>query len=200
MRTLRAMTGMPIVCRGRRIGRMLLPELDAGLTRLEGLWISAGLGGTRFIPTDSLELLGSVSIHVDGPGRRRRMSAEPLFRRAISTDGRRLGAITGAEIDELTFRVAALELSRGLWDDLSSNRARVSRYTVDRETGEIIIESDDWTKEGISDEGEHDQGADHWDADRRRGGDDVRRHELEDGAPFESEGQVDRQLDLGPRQ
>mgnify|MGYP004533708327 CR=1 FL=1 len=62
-----------------------------------------------------------------------------LLYRAISTDGRRIGAITGAEIDEISFLVTALELARGLWDDLISGRDRVTDYSVSPDALEVIV-------------------------------------------------------------
>ena len=77
----------------------------------------------------------------ESDGRRRPIRSGPLLKRAVSTDGRRLGAVTGAEIDELSFGVIALELSAGLWDDLARHRQRVTRYSVNPDNGEVVIES-----------------------------------------------------------
>ena len=119
-----------------------------------------------------------MAVMAEDSGRRRPMRSAPLLKRAVSTDGRRMGAITGAEIDELSFSVCALELSAGLWDDLAHHRQRVTRYTVNPENGEVVIEPAEATRE----EGEHeewiDEGPDHRYADRRIGGDGIRRHEL----------------------
>ena len=195
MRKLRALIGMPVVCRNRRIGRLLNAELDDALTRLTGIWVGAGIRGTRFISAESLEILGRVAILADDAGARRRMTAVPIFHRAISTDGQRLGAITGAEIDELSFNVTSLELSMGLWDDLLLKRQRVERYSVNPASGEVIIDFDPVAKEDADDEGRYDQGTDRRHADRRRSRDGFRRDELADGAQVVSEGQNDRQLD-----
>ena len=153
MRKLRGLMGMPVVCGGRRLGRVLRGELAEDLRQLDGIWISAGLRGTRYIPAESLELLGRVAVMAEDDGARRRMAGRPLLLRAVSTDGQRLGAVTGAEIDEVSFAVTSLELSSGLWDDLLRGRRRVTRYTVNRETGEVIIEPDGDEREGREDEG-----------------------------------------------
>ena len=139
MRKLHALIGMPVICGNRRIGRLLQPKLSDDLRQLEGIWISSGVRGTRYIPSESLEMLGQVAVMAEDRGRRSRLRAGPLPRRAVSTDGRRLGAITGAEIDELSFAVTALELSCGFWDDLLYRRQRVLLYTVSRESGEVIV-------------------------------------------------------------
>ena len=128
-------------------------------------------------------------------GARGRMKTPPLFRRAVGTDGSRLGAITGAEIDEVTFAVTALELSRGLWDDLARGRQSVTRYTADPETGGIVVDPAGEAKEGEAYEGRLDQGTDRRDGDRIGGGGDVRRRQLADGAQPEPEGEVGGQLD-----
>lgn len=195
MRKLRALTGMPVVCGDRRIGRVLRAEVGPDLRALSGIWVAAGLRGTRFIPAEQLQLIGQAAIMADDWGRRGRPGAAPGLRRALSTDGRRLGAITGAEIDELTLAVAALELSAGLWDDLVRARQRVLRYTVDPETGDVIIGPEEDGKEAQADEGRHDEGPDHRHGPGRRGGGAVRRDELAAGPGHEAEGQQGGQLD-----
>ena len=196
MRKLRSLTGMSVICGSRKIGRLLHAELTDDLRQLSGIWIGAGLWGTRFIPAERLEMLGQVAVIADDRGRRRPMRSRPLLKRAVSTDGRRLGAITGAEIDELSFSVCALELSAGLWDDLAHRRRRVTRYTVNPDNGEVVVEAAEPTREEGKHEGRIAEGVDHRHADRRIGGDGVRRHELADGEEMEPEGPPDGQLDL----
>ena len=72
MRKVRALIGMPVVCEDRRIGRVLQADLADDLGQLEGLWISRGLRGARYIPAESLRLLGRVAVLTDSPGARRR--------------------------------------------------------------------------------------------------------------------------------
>ena len=196
MRTLRGLTGMPVVCGQRRIGFLLRGELTEDLRQLSGVWVGAGLRGTRFIPAENLEILGRVAVLAEEPGRRGKPLARPLLMRAVSTDGRRLGAVTGARIDEVSFAVTALELSAGLWDDLLYGRRLVTRYTVNRDSGEVVIGPAETDGEEGAHEGRIDEGADRRDADRRLGRDGVRRRELADGAKVEPEGQADGQLDL----
>ena len=196
MRKLRSLTGMNVICGSRRIGRVMHAELTGDLRQLSGIWVGAGLLGTRFIPAESLEMLGRVAVMAEDSGRRRPMRARPLFARAVSTDGRRMGAITGAEIDELSFAVSALELSAGLWDDLVHHRRRVTRYTVNPDNGEVVVDPVEAEREEGAHEGWIDEGPDHRHADRRIGGYGIRHHELEDGEALESEGPPDGQLDL----
>lgn len=197
MRKIRVLIGMPVVVHNRRIGRVVQAELSKDLTRLNGLWVDAGLRGTRLIPAESLQMIGTVAVVADDAGARKRCKAEPLLYRAIGTDGRRLGAITGAEIDELSFRVEALELTGGLWDDLLYGRIRIRRFTLNRENGAVLIDIAEAEKEETNYEERNDEGTDHRSADRRFGGDDLRHHELAGSPQNEPAGQEDRPLDLG---
>lgn len=194
MRKLRALIGLPVVVNNHRIGRVVQAELSTDLTQLLGVWIDAGLLGTRFIPADSLGMLGQVAVMADDCGKRKRCKTSPLFRRAVGTDGSRIGAITGAEIDELSFRVEALELSCGLWDDLLSGRMRISRFTLNRETGDVIVDAAENEKEEDDHEERYDEGPDYRRSDRRFGSHDVRHHELAVRQRAESADEKDRSL------
>ena len=72
MRKLRSLTGMSVICGSHRIGRVLRAELTGDLKQLSGIWVGAGLLGTRFIPADRLQLLGRAAILADDRGRRER--------------------------------------------------------------------------------------------------------------------------------
>jgi len=191
MRKLRALTGMCVICGSHTVGRILKAELTEDMTQLSGLWVEAGLLGTRFIPAERLEILGRVAVIADDCGRRKRMPTRAMLARAVSTDGRRLGAITGAEVDEMSFAVCALELSAGLWDDIVRHRQRVTRYAVNPENGEVIVDPAEAEREEGSHEGRNDEGPDRGHADRRIGCNRVRHHELADGEEVEPEGQAD---------
>ncbi len=130
MRKLRSLIGMPVLCRRQKLGRLVQAELSPDLRRLEGVWVDCALLGTRFITSDHLSMLGELAVHSDDRGVRRRCSTKPLLFRAAATDGRRLGAVVGAEIDELSFLVTALEITGGVWDDLYAGRSRAERFTV----------------------------------------------------------------------
>lgn len=196
MRRIRTLIGMPVVCKQTKVGRVLQVDLSADLCQLDGVWITTGFHGTRFISRDRLELLGEAVIMSDSSGTRRHLRPSGLFLRAISTDGSRIGAITGAEIDEVSFSVVALELSLGAWDDLLNHRRRVTRYTVNRETGEVIVELPQNEWEEAHYERRTDQEPDHGHADRRIGGHPLRHDELANGEKAESGGQAHGQLDL----
>jgi len=147
VRKSRALTGLPVVVNGRRIGRVVQTELSEDLSELAGIWIATGFLGTRFIPGDSVGLIGEVSIIADHSGIRRRCRPAAIFRRAVGSDGSRVGAIIGAEIDEISLRVEALELSCGLWDDLVFGRKCIRRFTLNQETGNVVVDISEIEKE-----------------------------------------------------
>lgn len=139
MRKLRNLIGMNVICGRKRIGRVIRADLSDDLTQMDGIWIDCGLRGTRYISSDRLSMIGNVAVMADGRGQRKRMKESALLYRAIATDGRRLGAITGAAVDELTFMVIFLELTHGYWDDLMSGRSSVYAYSVSPERREVIV-------------------------------------------------------------
>lgn len=139
MRKIRNLIGMSVICNRQKIGRLVQAELSADLKRLEGIWVDSGLRGTRYIPAEHVGTIGRVAVIADDKGKRRRLNASPLLYRAVSTGGGRIGAVVGAEIDELSFLVRALEVTQGLWDDLYGGRLRVEAYTVNPERGEVIV-------------------------------------------------------------
>ena len=139
MKNIRSLIDMPVICCGKKTGRVAQVCLSAERKRMDGLWVDAGLSGTRFVPAEHICRLGDAAILTDFPGRRMRCAQQPLFLRALDADGVRLGAISGADIDEITFRVEALELSRGYLDDFLRGRVRVRSFTVNPQDGSVIV-------------------------------------------------------------
>lgn len=137
MRKLRNLTGMPVICRRKKIGHLMQAELSDDLKRMEGVWVDSGLMGTRYIPAEQLNMIGEMAVLSDSRGCRRRCTARPILRRAVSTNGGRIGAIVGAEVDEISFLVLSLEITHGLWEDLLSGRSRIADFSV--QGGEIIV-------------------------------------------------------------
>ena len=139
MRKLRNLIGMPVLCQRQKLGRLVQVALSDDLARLDGIWVDGGLRGTRYIPAEQLGMIGEVAVMADSRGARRKCTARPLLMRAVSTGGERIGAIVGAEVDELSFQVRALELTRGFWDDISAGRTRVERYTAQPERNIVVV-------------------------------------------------------------
>lgn len=140
MRNAKFLLGMPVVRSGRQLGRVSFVLHDEHLTSVSGLYLYCGLSGSRFIERAQLDLIGDVAILAHGSGRRMALSERPMLRRALSSDGRRIGAITDTVIDETTFEIEALELSRGYLDDLTGGRTRIRQFTV-CPNGDVIVET-----------------------------------------------------------
>lgn len=139
MRKIRNLIGMPVLLKGQKIGRLIQAELSEDLRRLEGVWVDCGLRGSRYITSDHIAMIGSVCVQADDRGKKKKCSASSLLRRAAATDGRRIGACVGAEIDEISLLVSALEITHGFWDDLYSGRTRAEHYSVHPDTSQVII-------------------------------------------------------------
>ena len=101
--------------------------------------MDCALRGTRYIAVEHIGTIGEVAVITDHRGVRRKMSLQSLVCRAVSTDGRRLGAITGADIDEVSLMVCALELSRGFWDDIYNGRSTVSGFNIAGAASDTVI-------------------------------------------------------------
>lgn len=138
MKNTNALGGMPVVCDGVRLGRVFSVQLTPDLTKMAGLHVDCGLRGRRYIPAERVRVLGEVAVLVDGGPSGARPAEQTLPRRALTPEGARLGAITGAWIDEETRAVESLELSRGYWEDLFLGRVRVRSYHVQKDGGEVV--------------------------------------------------------------
>jgi len=177
--------GMPVILGGRRIGHVACLTLDEGLRKVTGLRIARGLRGNRFIPSNAVSLLGDVVVLVTEEGVRPSGERGLNLRRATTTDGQILGAITGALIDERTLSVAALELSSGWWEDLARGRRYVYGWTASQ--GESVILECDGERGS-----EHEERNLHGDfcgrADRHGGGDCAGANGYPVAAPDEADG------------
>lgn len=184
MKGLKAFVGMPVIAGERRIGHVAYLTLDESLTHVTGLRIARGLRGNRFVPASDVSLLGEVAVLVTSEGVRPGNERGLSLRRATTTDGQILGAITGAMIDERTLKVAALEMSCGWWDDLARGRRYVYSWTANQ--GEnVILESDG---EGGSEHEERNlYGTDRGRAVWRGGGDGAGDDGYSDAAPDEAD-------------
>jgi len=144
--------GMPVVCEGERIGRVLFVQLTPSLHRMAGLHVDCALRGRRYIPAERIRMIGEMAVLVE-PGFGKTSLPPALPRRALSEDGTHLGCITGAWIDELSHGVDSLELSGGVLQDLFSGRRRVRLYHVRKENGDVIVCTEESTarqKEGAT--------------------------------------------------
>lgn len=141
MKSSKSLIGMPVIAGGSRLGSVAQVQLSDSLDRMTGLWVDCGLKGTRYLKEDEVLVLGEVAVIVGGTGKRAKVNGEAMLKRALSTDGQRVGAILDAVIDEQTRKVEALELSRGYLDDLVEGRERVSSFTVQPGTGDVVLQA-----------------------------------------------------------
>ncbi len=139
MRSVKSLIGLPVIRECRALGYVCAAIPDGALHRLERVYFSTG-GGLRFVTADEVDCLGEVAVLVRAPGVKSAPPQAALPRRALSSEGGRLGAITDALIDEDTFEIRWLELSRGVFDDWMRGRLRIDRFGV-LPGGEVIIES-----------------------------------------------------------
>ena len=185
MKGVKAFVGMPVILAGKRVGHVACLTLDEGLTRVTGLRVARGLRGNRFISAGSVSLLGDVAVLVADQGVRPGGERGLNLRRATTTDGQILGAITGALIDERTLQVTALELSSGWWDDLARGRRYVYGWTAS--SGEnVILECDG--ERGNEREERNVYRRDHGRADWHGGGNGAGDDGFQDAAPDEADG------------
>lgn len=140
MRSTKSLLGMPVISDGERIGRVVFVLPDKELRSISGLYLQCGLTGSRFLDCSQIDLIGDVAVLSCGSGKRASMTERPLLRRALSSDGQHIGAITDALIDEQTLHIEALELSSGYLDDLLKGRTHIRQFTV-RKNGDVIVES-----------------------------------------------------------
>ncbi len=147
MKSMKALIGRPVLLDGKAIGHVTEVELDEGLNALLGLYVDGAFMGTRRIEKKDVVLLGDVSVMVTSKGKRARVK-DARMRRVRTADGCRIGAVTGALLDEDTMRVCALELSRGFLDDFFTGRQWVYGYRVNASSGDVLIEPEGGTGNG----------------------------------------------------
>lgn len=138
IKSIRALIGLPVLLGDKTIGHLVDVELDEALGKMTGIISDGGLSGTRRIPAREIILLGEVSVLASGKGHPARLK-EQVLRRVLLPDGCRVGAVTGAMLDERTKNVTALELSRGYFEDLTCGRQWIFRYAVNPGSGDVLI-------------------------------------------------------------
>jgi uncharacterized protein YrrD len=147
MQSLKAMRTLKLVVDGKQAGRVVQGCLSDDLKRLEGIWMDSGLGGLRFIDADHISVIGRRSVIADESGIRLRIRPHSLFIRAVSSGGRRLGAIIDAQIDETSLTVASLTLSNGYIDSLLHGYSPITVFFHDRANCQVIIPGDEIDQE-----------------------------------------------------
>lgn len=140
MRAMQEITGLPVIVNGACIGHVLCAEPDDALQFIRSIWISTGRMGARRIDRAHVRQIGEIAVQTESRGVRGEPPSGRFFRRAISTDGARLGAIVDAEFDE-SLKICALWLTHGYPDDLLTGRRRITRYSVRESDGCVLVPS-----------------------------------------------------------
>ena len=154
---LKRLIGLTVVMDGRAAGHVAKGILSRDGKRLRGLVVRSGFQGARWLPGESIALIGQVSVIASGaPSRMPRDADFKLF--AVSDSlGERLGVVTDALIDRETLSVKALEISSGPVDDLISGRWYATAYRVHARggAGHVTIPT---IREDVTDDGQNDGG------------------------------------------
>ena len=111
--SLNRIAGMPVVWQDRQIGCVERGIADASARRLRGLVIRKGIGAARWLPAESVRLVGRSCVLAGA-------KPEPLpdgltdsMLQAYLTTGERAGQVSDALFSGLTLRLIALEVTPG---------------------------------------------------------------------------------------
>ena len=131
--------GLPVILRGRMIGRVERAVVTADGRALRGLTIRRGLGGARWINSAHIVVLGEVSVIVDSDPARLPQDADFDLGTVKDTGGLALGWVTDVFLNPATYRVTGLELTLGLIEELLGGRLIARSWTVVPGTGEVLV-------------------------------------------------------------
>lgn len=136
---LNGVLGLPVILRGRMVGRVERAVVTADGRSLRGLTIRRGLGGAKWVDTHHIAVLGEVSVVIgEGPARLPR-DADFSLRTVKDTGGMTLGWVTDVLLNPATYRVTGLELSLGLVEELMGGRLIARSWTVVPGTGQVLV-------------------------------------------------------------
>ena len=131
--------GLPVVLRGRMIGRVERAVVTADGKNLRGLTVRRGLGGAKWVEARRIMVLGEVSVIIDEAPERLPRDADFSLRTVKDTGGMTLGWVTDVLLDPQTYRVTGLELTLGLIEELLSGRLIARSWTVVPGTGQVLV-------------------------------------------------------------
>ena len=136
---LNGVLGLPVILRGRMVGRVERAVVTADGRGLRGLTIRRGLGGAKWVDSRQIVVLGEVSVVIDdGPARLPR-DADFSLRTVRDTGGMTLGWVTDVLLNPATYRVTGLELSLGLMEELMGGRLIARHWTVVPGTEQVLV-------------------------------------------------------------
>ena len=136
---LNSVLGLPVILRGRMIGRVERAVITADGRALRGLLIRRGLGGAKWIGSDQILVVGEVSVIIDGEPARVPHDADFELGTVKDTGGMALGWVTDVFLNPATCRVTGLELTLGLMEELMGGRLIARSWTVVLGTRQVLV-------------------------------------------------------------
>lgn len=136
---LNSVLGLPVILRGRMIGRVERAVITRDGRSLRGLMIRRGLGGAKWIESERIAVLGEVSVIVDKESARLPRDADFDLGMVKDTAGMTLGWVTDVLLNPATYRVTGLELTLGFMEELLGGRLVARSWTVIPGTDEVLV-------------------------------------------------------------
>ena len=136
---LNSVLGLPVILRGRMIGRVERAVITRDGRSLRGLMIRRGLGGAKWIDSEQIAVLGEVSVIVDKETVRLPRDADFDLGMVKDTAGMTLGWVTDVLLNPATYRVTGLELTLGFMEELLGGRLIARSWTVIPGTDEVLV-------------------------------------------------------------
>ncbi|MCH5287240.1 MAG: hypothetical protein J1E43_07450 [Christensenellaceae bacterium] len=131
--------GLPVVLRGRMIGRVERAVVTTDGRCLRGLMVRRGLGGAKWVEARRIVVLGEVSVVIDEGPERLPRDADFSLRTVKDTGGMTLGWVTDVLLNPVTYRVTGLELTLGLVEELMGGRLIARSWAVVPGTGQVLV-------------------------------------------------------------
>lgn len=131
--------GLPVILRGRMMGRVERAVVTADGRSLRGLTLRRGLGGARWVELGQILVLGEVSVIIDTPPSRLPVDADFELHMVKDTGGMTLGWVTDTLLCLETRRVTGLEVTLGLMEELLGGRLVAREWTVVPGTGQVLV-------------------------------------------------------------
>lgn len=136
--SLNRMTGLPVVWRDRHMGYVERAVASVQRMQLDGLVVRRGFAGARWVPRDTVLLVGRHSVVISTRPAHMPELGQIMPGRAVLTSGFCVGEVSDVIICGDTLRVAALEVSQGPLYRLLGSCAYASACRLS-EHGEVVV-------------------------------------------------------------
>jgi len=137
-----SIAGLPVIWQGKVLGRVEQAVLTRDGRALRGIVLRRGLGSARWAARSDLDVLGDVSVILSRAPTRPPRDAAFALGSVKDTAGLQLGRVTDVFLHRESLQTAALEISLGLWEDLSCGRMLARTYVLPpapEEPGMVLI-------------------------------------------------------------